>query len=982
MALAPARGPGAPVRVIARPACLLLAAASLFSLPVLAIDPRFVWETIDTPHFEVHYHQGQYKLAQKVARTAEEAHRRLSPLLDHQPRERTQIVVQDDTDFSNGNATPVLYNLIHAFAAPPDSRSTLNDFDDNVSELISHEYTHILHLDTVEGIPDVFNRIFGKIWIPNGGQPTWFIEGMAVFAESEVSGAGRDRSSQEQMQLRAQVLEGEWWRIDQLSNSPLHWPRGFGQYTVGGHFLKWVAGEYGLGALRDLSHDFGGRAIPLAMNTSATRVLGKTYLDLYQEYGELEYARARALEREVKAAGETPVEPLTRLGEWVRTPRWSPDSRTIYYSYSGPDRLPEIRAVEPGGCCDPLARLDSATRPGDRQVQVLYADSFGDDTLAVDARGRVVYAGIEIYQEFEDLQDLYSVDPTTGASTRLTRGLRAREQDVAADGSLVFLWRRPGGRTAIAELAPGSTLPRVLFEDPDGEPVGGPRYSPSGRQIAFLHHREGSWDLRILPRDGGPVADVTHDRAIDRDPAWTSDGRYLLFSSDRSGVYNIYAHRLADGALLQVSNVVNGAFDPAPSPDGTQLALVTYSARGYDLGRMALSPGSWKRMDDAPVADQRPEVSALPPAEVFPVRPYQPWSTLRPHFWLPYAAADAGGTTLGAVTGGFDAINRHEYAATAWFGLGSHTPGWDIAYVNRSFYPDLTFATARALNSAVSIDGLHGYTETAVSGSVTALFPFSQIERRQTITTDYSVTSLASHTNPDQAAVREGLLAAATLQYTYSDVHQFIYGISREQGQRFTLTLRLSDPAIGSDFRFQQLSSSYSHYFAMPWTSSGRPLHHAVAIRLSGGLARGDLSERHLFYLGGFDLGSPVTAVLNPANAPVRILRGFVHDAFFGEAYGLGTAEYRLPLLDIEAGAWTLPIFLRRLHGAVYSDFGDAFTPGQRPFRLHAGAGAELRAQIVLGYILPTDFRLGCARGLESSRLAIVDCYAALGGVF
>src|SRR5438874_7113572 len=100
--------------------------------PAAALDPRFVWETLETPHFQVHYHQGMYCYAQKAARAAELSHQRLVPLLDHVPEKRTHIVVQDDTDFANGNASPVLYNLIHAYAAPPDS----------------HEYTHILHLDT------------------------------------------------------------------------------------------------------------------------------------------------------------------------------------------------------------------------------------------------------------------------------------------------------------------------------------------------------------------------------------------------------------------------------------------------------------------------------------------------------------------------------------------------------------------------------------------------------------------------------------------------------------------------------------------------------------------------------------------------------------------------------------------------------------------------------------------------------------------
>src|SRR5205085_962449 len=47
-----------------------------------------------------------------------------------------------------------------------------------------------------------------------------------------------------------------------------------------------------------------------------------------------------------------------------------------------------------------------------------------------------------------------------------------------------------------------------------------------------------------------------------------------------------------------------------------------------------------------------------------------------------------------------------------------------------------------------------------------------------------------------------------------------------------------------------------------------------------------------------------------------------------------------------------------------------------------SGSGAELRAEVVLGYILPTDVRLGCAHGLERSPSSILDCYAALGGVF
>src|SRR2546427_6808026 len=452
-----------------------------------------------------------YRYAQKAARAAELSHQRLVPLLDHVPEERTHIVVQDDTDFANGNASPVLYNLIHAFAAPPDSRSTLGDFDENVYELISHEYTHILHLDTVLGLPAAVNDVFGKLWITNGAQPVWFIEGIATFAESEVSGAGRVRSAEQDMTVRAEVLAGRLPRIDTLSNASLEWPRGFGQYTIGSRFLDWIRDQYGLGALRDLSHDYGSRFVPFAMNFSADRVLGKTYLELYDEFAASELLRAAQLRDGVRAAGETAVEPLTRLGEWVRSPRWSPDGATLYYTNAGPDQTAEVRAVQPGPCCGPALPMSEAVRPGDRRIANLWSDGAGDVTLAVAPDGRVIYARAQIYQQFEALQDLYSVDPRSGEVRRLSRGLRARSPDAGPDGTLAFVWRRPGGRTAIAELAPGDVRPRVLFEDPEAGPVDSPRFSPDGTRVAFLHHRDGAWDVRIVDRSSLAVSDVTHD---------------------------------------------------------------------------------------------------------------------------------------------------------------------------------------------------------------------------------------------------------------------------------------------------------------------------------------------------------------------------------------------------------------------------------------------------------------------------------------
>ncbi|HUJ24411.1 MAG TPA: LpqB family beta-propeller domain-containing protein, partial [Myxococcales bacterium] len=649
----------------------------------------------------------------------------------------------------------------------------------------------------------------------------------------------------------------------------------------------------------------------------------------------------------------------------------------LYYVNSGPDRLPEVRALDLPPCCDALAQTHGQVRPGDRQVATLYSDGSGDDSVAVAPDGRLVYARAQVYQEFEIVQDLYSVDPKTGDERRLTRGVRARGIDVAPDGALIFLWRRPGGRTAIAELAPAGGEPRVIYEDASGEPVDNPRVSPDGARVAFVHHREGAWDVQIVNRDGTGLRDVTRDRALDRDPAWTADGRWLLFSSDRSGVYNVYAWNPQE--LRQVTNVVFGAFEPQPSPDGTQLALVTYSARGYDLARMPLQPETWRPVTAAPVEEQRPPPVLLTGEEVYPSRPYSPLETLRPHFWLPYANVDAYGATLGALTAGFDAVDRHEYAATAWWSLYGGEPGWDLLYTNHSFYPDLTLELTRDLETAdpAGADPRGYYYERSTAGYLTASFPFSQVERSHALSFTYELANLSVDQNPLGVLTAPGRLAALSIGWSYSDAHRYVRSISAEDGQRFSVNFRVSDPALGSAFSFWQATASASKYFRVPWA-----MHQDLAVQASFGISRGDLSNRHTYFLGGFQQGDPVRAVLNPQNAPVTILRGYEIDAFAGEEYVLGTAEYRFPIWDVQAGAWTLPVYLRRLHGALFADVGDAFTAGRRDFRLHAGAGAELRAEVVLGWILPADLRFGCARGLETSPLAILDCYAALGGVF
>src|SRR5262245_7992346 len=120
-------------------------------------DPEREHYTIETEHFIVHYYDPLEVVARRIAVVAEAAHRTLSPALDHVPDGKTIINVVDDTDSGNGFAGVLPRNAIQLYATSPNSFTELDDHDDWLYGLTAHEYTHVLHLDTMSGLPNIYN---------------------------------------------------------------------------------------------------------------------------------------------------------------------------------------------------------------------------------------------------------------------------------------------------------------------------------------------------------------------------------------------------------------------------------------------------------------------------------------------------------------------------------------------------------------------------------------------------------------------------------------------------------------------------------------------------------------------------------------------------------------------------------------------------------------------------------------------------------
>jgi Tol biopolymer transport system component len=146
------------------------------------------------------------------------------------------------------------------------------------------------------------------------------------------------------------------------------------------------------------------------------------------------------------------------------------------------------------------------------------------------------------------------------------------------------------GSGEIRELNLSLDVPKTALADFD------PAFSPDGRMLAFTRGAE-SGDLYLLPlTDGGQAAGppqaLTSDSQNNWQPAWTADGREIVFSSVRGGPSRLWRMKIsAPGERRPVELAGEGGVWPSISRQGNRLM---YQASTFDMNvwrRQIPSPG-------------------------------------------------------------------------------------------------------------------------------------------------------------------------------------------------------------------------------------------------------------------------------------------------------------------------------------------------------------------------------------------------------
>lgn len=927
-------------------AALAAAIAGRAAPAAAQIAPNAHWRTLPTAHFLVHFTPTEEDAARRAAVDAERAYAALAERL-HPPRGPIDLVLTDNVDISNGFTTPFPTVRITVYARPPLDEPSLRNYDDWLMLVITHELTHAFHLDRARGWWGVAQHVLGRapFLFPGMYEPGWLIEGMAVHYESEITGSGRDDGTYMPMLLRANVMQAGLLPFDRWNLATTRYPGGDMAYGFGSFFLGYTAGPHADSTLRRYVEDESGAVLPFFLNRRARDAFGISFSDAWRRW--------RDSLRAAEPAARLPVAGWRDLAHEGRTesyPRWSGDTALVF-ARDDWRAMPEAARID---------TLGHETRLGRRNS--LDANSPG-------AAGEIVFAQLDYTDAYHVRSDLYV--QRGGSVTRLTHGARLIAPDVRGDGAIVAVRLGTATTQLVRVSARGDTITPLTGESPDTM-WAEPRWSPHGSRIAATRWtRGGDADVVVLDTLGNVEHALTHDRAFDASPGWTPDGRAVLFSSDRTGVSDVYIAP-ADGssAPRRISRAVTGLYYPALSPDGRTLAAVRYDDAGWHVG---IAPFDTTGADSPPL-DPRFAPLAMRPErrDEGPARGYSPWRTLLPHFWLPIAQQTSSGSWgLGAFTSGSDVIGRHAYYAQLIIDTHGDENRFDLNYQYAGLgQPVMLVDATQYWDRQVVLD-----TNRTVAGdlvrrtrtvSLGALLVRPRVRTNAFLELSGELELRRYNTDPAPLISRLADYYRSGPEYVnlvasagWANAQHPVSAISYEDGVSFAATGRLRWLTGGGGIQSRSLSAVFDAYKSV---NTGQFAHQVIAARLAGGIANGpDPGE---YDIGGSN-GTPVLVFpgLTLGGRHTFAVRGFPSGARTGTRVVTGSLEYRIPVAAPHKGFGFWPVFLDRVSVSLFGDAGTGWSPSMPYYdgKPIASVGGELDLASGLQYDAPYLLRLGLA---------------------
>ncbi len=886
--------------------------------------------TLATPHFQILYYAEQQELAELYARQFEKAWSFLDGAYLSKP-EKVIVVLNDSLDQANGFATRIPYPFIMLYPVLPDLSDSISEFETWSLELATHELAHIFQIEPASGMIKSLRSVFGTIVAPNLLLPGWWKEGASVWAETAIStSGGRLRSIYQEATLRSWVGEKNIlnFTIAQANEALPSWPYGSRPYLFGSLMMSHIIQQHGEQVMKDISERHGA-TVPYAFDAITLSTTQKTYNQLYTEA--LKGWEDKAKDQVVKLS-TVPLDQPTQIKTpdvIVRSPSISGDGK--YLVWVGQDKRAEPRLK--------LSELDQ--NQNITEIKELGKGEIREVRFFPKSH-KILYNEIKAASQVESYSDLYVYDIETKKRTRLTKKLRGREAQVSPTEQEAVFVGLEGGRTALRTIHLETKDVKTLFTSEIDQRIASPQYL-TNTQILYSFLKSGKESLYVWDLSTNKSTLYNDQGSRLRRPLVIGNEVWVM--SDLNRVFNLY--KISGNKLsTPKTHVKTTILDYAVHPKTGSVFAVTMSSEGPLLAYFPAEILN-KNIKALPVIEPMIGKATKLPAAVdvetttTPTdRPYKLW----PHYWIPFISGSSAsnGVLFSVATSGNDPTFQHAYNLGLVYDTGIEETSYNAGYMNRAFKWPWSLQSARAARNFAGTESVY-YNQT---------HSFSFTPDTSKIS-DYWGTSLAYVYSKYEDDVVTFERNGPQATFSFSNVKQTLWMISPEEGgsasvgyAHYNKSSRLND--------YNQYFLNGAYYF-----SHWLPERHVISFE-----GRALVTDQKIPSI----LGDSSTIYSNALTSSF-LIRGYLESQFVGRNIYNANIEYRFPMASYTKGSGLFPFYLKRIHGAFVADAIalDGFAYKQpinanvrvKSDQVFSSAGAEVKADTTLGYVIPIEFVLG-----------------------